>query len=94
MLGQVGKELIPILFNFTSIETLFSSKEADIIKSHLLEEHGNEVKVPILKLMESKNRFVKELTDYVYNNIFSNYTKKMWGIYNSNCHYCILQTRS
>ena len=80
VLGQVGKELIPIPFNFTSIETLFSSKEADIIKSHLLEEHGNEVKVPILKLMESKNRFVKELADYVYNNIFFNYTKKMWDL--------------
>lgn len=30
--------------------------------------------------MESKNRFVKELVDYVYNNIFFNYTKKMWGL--------------
>ena len=65
VLGQIGKAIIPIPFNFTSIETLFSSKEADIIKSHLLEEHGSEVKVPILKLMESKNRFVKELVDYV-----------------------------
>lgn len=80
VLGQVGKKLVPIPFNFTSIETLFSAKEADIIKKHLLEEHGNEVKVPILNLMKSENGFVKELADYVYNNVFFNYTKKMWDL--------------
>ena len=80
VIGKVGKEHIPIPFNFSSIETMFSSKEANIIKSHLLEEHGNEVKVPILNLMKSKNRFVKELADYVYTNIFFNYTKKMWDL--------------
>lgn len=80
VLGQIKDQLIPIPFNFTSIETLFSPKEASIIKSHLLEEHGNEVKVPILNLLESKNRFVKELADYVFNNVFYNYTKKMWDL--------------
>jgi len=80
VIGKIGKEHIPIPFNFSSIETMFSSKEANIIKNHLLEEHGNEVKVPILNLMKSKNRFVKELADYVYTNIFFNYTKKMWDL--------------
>jgi UDP-galactopyranose mutase len=80
VLGHVNNKLVPIPFNFTSIEALFSSKEADKLKTHLLGEHGDEVKVPILKLMESENGFVKELADYVYNNIFFNYTKKMWGL--------------
>lgn len=80
VLGQVGQELIPIPFNFTSIDTLFSAKESNIIKNHLLEEHGSDVKVPILNLMKSKNRFVKELADYVYDNVFYNYTKKMWDL--------------
>ena len=39
-----------------------------------------EQKVPILKLLESNDSDLKLLAEYVYNNVFYNYTIKQWGM--------------
>ena len=42
----IGRKMIPIRFNFASIETLFDSKKALLIKEHLRTQLRHEI--PIL----------------------------------------------
>jgi len=80
VLGSIHEKLVPIPFNLTSIEKLFSEEKASLLKETLIKEFGNETKVPILELMKSKSPLIKELSQYIYENVFLNYTLKQWGI--------------
>jgi UDP-galactopyranose mutase len=80
VLAHLENKYVPLPFNFTSIDTLFSSSKAQQIKKNLLQNYGKINKVSILNLLQSKNKLDKEFASYVYNNIFLTYTKKMWGL--------------
>jgi len=80
VLAVVEGMKIPIPFNINSIEMVFPKSIASRIIEHLLNEYDFGTKVPILKLMESSHKTLKELGDYVYRNIFLEYTKKQWGL--------------
>ena len=73
-----GKE-VPIPFNFTSIDILFEGQKANIFKEKLLSIYGENKKVPILELKKSKDEYLKELADFVYEKVFYHYTLKQWG---------------
>lgn len=80
VLGFVNKDKIPIPFNLNSLHRSFSSSVAQSIEQKLIETYGYGVKIPILKLMRSEDEDLRLLADYVYNNVFLNYTKKQWGM--------------
>ena len=80
VLGKIDEKLVPIPFNFKSIELLFESEKAELIKSELKKEFPAEEKVSILDLIHHKNKIVKELGEYVYEKVFANYTAKQWEI--------------
>lgn len=76
----VDGQLVPIPFNFNSIEQLFPKGMADRLINALLLEFPFNKKVPILKLRESTNKDLLFLADYVYEKIFLHYTEKQWGV--------------
>jgi UDP-galactopyranose mutase len=80
VLAHLENNYVPLPFNFNSIDTLFRSNKAKLIKKSLLENYGKKNKVSILSLLQSKSDINKEFASYVYNNIFLTYTKKMWGL--------------
>lgn len=80
VLGVVDGLFVPIPFNFNSIETLFPKKFADKLTKQLLENYAFNTKVPILKLRENTSGDLKFLSDYVYENVFKNYTQKQWNL--------------
>jgi len=59
--GYIDGKFVPIPFNLTSIETLFSEEKAKHLKETLIKEYGMEQKVPILKLRQSTNEDVKDI---------------------------------
>ncbi len=73
-----GKE-VPIPFNFTAIDTLFDEQKAKIFKEKLINIYGENKKVPILELKQSKDSALKELAAYIYEKVFYHYTLKQWG---------------
>lgn len=79
VVGVINDRLVPIPFNLTSIEILFPD-EADSLKSILIETYGINVKVPILQLMGSEDKKIKELSKFIYDNVFLGYTTKQWGM--------------
>ena len=79
VLGYVEGKLVPIPFNFTSIETVFETERAERLKSLLLEAYGKDKKVPILELRKHPDPEIRELAEYIFEHVFKYYTMKQWG---------------
>lgn len=71
-------KLVPVPFNLNSLFALYPDKRANALKELLINEFGENAKVPILTLKRHKNKEIKELGEYVYKNIFYIYTLKQW----------------
>lgn len=79
VLGKINNKLVPIPFNYTSLEMLYEKKIADEIKENVEKEFPLSKKISILDLINSENKIVKEFGEFVYKNVFENYTAKQWG---------------
>ncbi len=77
--GYVGDKLVPIPFNFKSIDICFPQNN-DLIKKTLLETYAGNDNIAILELFKNKNPLIKEVANFIYKNIFENYTTKMWNL--------------
>jgi UDP-galactopyranose mutase len=80
VLASIGGEMIPLPFNLSSIEKCFPEEIAQKIITKLIEYFGQGKKIPILKLRSVADHELGMLADYVYKNVFENYTKKQWDL--------------
>jgi UDP-galactopyranose mutase len=71
---------VPVPFNFNSIYQLFSPKLAEKLELLLLDKFNYCNKIPILKLLETSDKDLKFLADYIYSNVFLGYNLKQWGV--------------
>lgn len=76
----IDGQLVPIPFNFNTIEQLFPEQMANRFMKALLEEFSYNKKVPILQLRESQSEDLRFLAEYVYEKVFLHYTVKQWGV--------------
>ena len=74
-----GQE-VPVPFNLNSLHRVFPPSLAGRLEEKLIRTFGFNVKVPILKLRESKDEDLSFLADYVYQKVFLGYTVKQWGV--------------
>lgn len=79
VLGNIHGEYVQIPFNLNSIRLVYGDK-AEIVISKLEKKYGKGASIPILELCENEDKDIKELSDYVYENIFLRYTSKQWGV--------------
>lgn len=80
VLGFVDGEFIPVPFNFNSLYKVFPQKFAKSLERKLISKFGFGVKIPILNLKNDEDKDVQFLADYIYKNVFLNYTIKQWGL--------------
>ena len=80
VLASVDGMLIPLPFNLNSIEMLFPDILSKRIIDKLINIYGFGSRIPILKLKEAEDEDLIFLANFVYKNIFENYTKKQWGL--------------
>jgi len=80
VLAVIENRVVPIPFNFNTLEALFSKEFADKLEKTLIDEYGNGNNIPILKLMENQNKDLKFLADFIYKNVFLGYNLKQWGL--------------
>lgn len=76
----VDGQAVPLPFNFNSTRKCFSPAHAERLIALLTAEYGVRTKVPVLKLMQSRDGETSALGRFVYDNIFLNYTTKVWGV--------------
>lgn len=79
VLGNIDGTLVPVPFNFTSLEKLLPDKAQEIIIK-LKEKYPGKDTVSILELISNEDKTVKDFGNYVYDKVFANYTAKQWGI--------------
>ena len=77
--GYVDNKLVSIPFNFKSIDICFEEK-AEEIKNKLLNLYPNQDTVTILELRKNNDPLIKKVAEFVYKNLFLNYTTKMWNL--------------
>lgn len=80
VLVEIENKKVPIPFNINSLHALFSKKEANNLEKILIENYGLEVKVPILKLKENNIPSLRDLSKFIYQNVFYGYTLKQWNL--------------
>jgi UDP-galactopyranose mutase len=80
VLGKIEGKLVPIPFNFLSFDLLYEKAEAQSIKRLLLSTFPGREKVSVLDLTASDDSRIKAAGEYIYKNVFENYTAKQWGV--------------
>jgi UDP-galactopyranose mutase len=80
VLGRIGGQYIPLPFNLNSLTATYGSADAQRLADRLLCLYGQDRKVPILKLRQNPDAQVRQLADYIYDNVFRNYTVKQWQL--------------
>ena len=79
VVGNVYGKLIPVPFNLNTLHMVYEKEKADTLEKKLIETFGMGSRVPILKLREQEDPEIRQIADYVYENIFLHYTMKQWG---------------
>jgi UDP-galactopyranose mutase len=80
VLGSVEDKLVPVPFNFNSLHACFPKEFAITMEEKLTKKFGNGIKIPILKLKQDEDPDIRSLAEYIYENVFLNYTIKQWGL--------------
>ncbi len=80
VLAVIGNIKAPVPFNLNSLYKVFPDKKAKKYEELLLKNYGLELKIPILKLLEAQDVNLKELAEFIYNNVFYGYNLKQWDL--------------
>ncbi len=79
VLGRIDGKLVPIPFNFTSLDTLFPPSQAQKIKEKLQSLFPGQATVSVLELLDSPDQTVSAFGNFVFEKVFLHYTAKQWG---------------
>lgn len=79
VVAKVNDTLIPIPFNLNTLHMVYDKEKADRLEQKLIETYGEGSRVPIMKLRENEDADIREIAQYVYENVFLRYTMKQWG---------------
>ncbi|SES06773.1 UDP-galactopyranose mutase [Lachnobacterium bovis] len=79
VVAKVGDQLIPVPFNLNTLHMVYDEEKANYLEKKLISEYGEGSRVPIMKLRENDDPDVREIAEYVYQNVFLKYTMKQWG---------------
>lgn len=79
VVANVHGKLIPVPFNLNTLHMVYEKEQADVLEQKLVDAFGMDSRVPILKLREHQDPEIRQIADYVYENIFLHYTMKQWG---------------
>lgn len=80
VLANVYGRLMPVPFNLNSLYIAFDSEKAVRLKQKLISAYGMDRRLTIAQLRDQIDSELIELADFVYNNVFLNYTQKQWGV--------------
>jgi UDP-galactopyranose mutase len=80
VVAMIRNRLVPIPFNLTSIEMLFDHRKAQRMRDALVATYGFGASTTIMKLRAETSGLLRELADFIYDNVFVGYTRKQWGV--------------
>jgi len=78
VLGYIDGQTVPLPFNLNTLYFLFTQKKAESIEDSLNKAYTIGDQVSIFELKKQKDPNLQLLGDYVFNNVYLNYTVKQW----------------
>lgn len=70
----------PSPFNFKTIDQFYEPEKATLIKQNLRLAYPDQVVVTVVELLNSDNALIREYAQMLFDNDYSLYTAKQWGI--------------
>ncbi len=80
VLGRIDGQLVPIPFNFKSLDTLFPKEKAQEIQKKLLDLFPGQRTASIMSLLSAKDETIHSFGEFVFEKVFLHYTAKQWGM--------------
>lgn len=81
VLGNIDGTLVPIPFNFKSLELTYPKDEAEKVKQLLVSNFNDKKRISILDLLNHQDKTLQGFGHFVYEKVFVHYTSKQWGIH-------------
>lgn len=72
-------KITPSPFNFKTIDQFYDKNKAELLKDKLLKNYP-QGKATVVELLESKDEDIAEYANFLFENDYSLYTSKQWGI--------------
>lgn len=79
VLGRINGRLVPIPFNFTSLDALFEPEDAAAIRRKARAAFPGRGRVSVLDLLRQPDADIRRFGQFVFDRVFQNYTAKQWG---------------
>ena len=79
VVANVHGRFLPVPFNLASLHMAFPKEKAARLEDKLLSAYSANARVTILSLRENTDPELREVADYVYENVFVHYTMQQWG---------------
>lgn len=79
VLGWIDGQLVPIPFNYASLEAL-RPEQAPVLEQMLSNAFPGQKRISILDLLNRREPPLKELGEYIYDRVFVHYTAKQWQL--------------
>lgn len=79
VVANVHGRFLPVPVNLASLHMAFPKEKAARLEDKLLSAYSANARVTILSLRENTDPELREVADYVYENVFVHYTMKQWG---------------
>lgn len=76
---MLGKST-PSPFNFKTIDQFYPTEKAALLKDTLKAKYPDRVTVTIVELLNDENELIREYANFLFENDYSLYTAKQWGI--------------
>lgn len=76
---MLGKST-PSPFNFKTIDQFYSLEKAALLKDALKAKYPDRLTVTIVELLNDDNELIREYATFLFENDYSLYTAKQWGI--------------
>ncbi len=79
VVANVNGSLIPVPFNLNTLSQVYEKNKAEELEKKLIDCYGEGSRVPIMELKKNDDPQIREIAQFVYENIFLKYTMKQWG---------------
>lgn len=79
VVAEVEGRHIPIPFNLNTLHLVYGEEKAKVLEQKLVSAYGAGSRVGILELKKSEDADIRQIAEFVYENVFLRYTMKQWG---------------
>ena len=76
----INEKYTPTPFNFQTIDDFYEVEKAEKIKSEIKKEFPGQKTATVLEMLNHSNSYVREYAEFLFENDYSLYTAKQWGI--------------